>query len=578
MAASAWVGGGAPAFSKALTEHRTTMQRAFQDAAEQIATRIRQEGGQAPQVPSFSTPMSVMSATHNGFDGMDIAKMERLVTDLHRAAQQLPDAGHRLSGELSAMCVPAASGAQVAAAGDWARSQVNDLRTRLSVIQKDPGSTRTTTALTAFGLFGTHAPDPGGVTKLTTAASNGDPKALQALVNLQNTGKDATLASRLNVWWQQLSPTTQQSLLSQRPQLIGSLNGLPAATRDQANRAYLEGAKVVLDEQINELRALPYPGLVSRTMKDTELKRRQLASVETALALGGKDGRPPAYLLQLELGDRGKTAISYGNPDEADNIVTYVPGTDTKLDGFGGSDAKRAAYLWNQANSSAPNKKIASIAWLGYEPPQWGETHSSRHTVLNRSAAEAGAPLLASFTDGLHAAHKAASDVRLSVLGHSYGSTVVGLATQQRFHGFADQVIFVGSPGVGVDTARQLGVGSVWVGEAPNDPVGDLGKASPITPLGKDPSGKEFGAHHFYVPDNGASTLSFKGHSSYWGDTERGWDQFSPAMQNLGLLVNGQYEDLTRAPKHTEPTPPPRLLAPGPLPVSTDDIAPRSLT
>ncbi|MFC6080447.1 hypothetical protein [Sphaerisporangium aureirubrum] len=70
MAANAWVGGGAPAFAQALAGHRTTMQQALQHATEQLAARIRQLGGQTPQLPAFTTSISVMSATPTGFSGM----------------------------------------------------------------------------------------------------------------------------------------------------------------------------------------------------------------------------------------------------------------------------------------------------------------------------------------------------------------------------------------------------------------------------------------------------------------------------------------------------------------------------
>ncbi|MET8156099.1 hypothetical protein ABZT47_06985 [Sphaerisporangium sp. NPDC005289] len=46
MSASAWVGGGAPAFAKALSGQRLTLQRAFEAAAHGVVDRIRQAGGQ----------------------------------------------------------------------------------------------------------------------------------------------------------------------------------------------------------------------------------------------------------------------------------------------------------------------------------------------------------------------------------------------------------------------------------------------------------------------------------------------------------------------------------------------------
>ncbi|GGQ07452.1 alpha/beta hydrolase [Streptosporangium pseudovulgare] len=606
MAANAWVGGGAPAFAQALAARRTALQSAFQDVAEEMARRIRQLGGQA-QVPSFSTSVGTAVARPSSFSGMDVAAMGRLVADLQRAGPELIGAGQRLSAELSALCVASPSVRQVGDAGVWAEEQVRDLRQRLAVIQQTHDIGTASQATAAFGLFGGHAPDANGVNKLTAAAARGDAMALKALVDLQKTGKDKTLAGRLSVWWRQLGPLAQGQLMNVSPGLVGSLNGLPAVDRDKANRAYLAAQKSAIPPELQRLRASsaalraemkklsdqmagirdPYQkyGLSQRleqlresstrleeSIEEQELKMRQLAAVEKGMALGGQNGRPPAFLLQLELGGPGKTAISFGDPDEADNLVAYVPGTGTTLEGFAG-DANRAAVMWDQARRFQENKKIASIAWLGYEAPQWGSTFSLTRTVVNDNAAKEGAPALASFADGLRAAHGAASDARLTVLGHSYGSTVTGLAAKQRPGAFADQVIFVGSPGVGAARARDLGVGSVWVGEAPNDPVGDIG-SMPLQltgtlnddalhlpamsgPLGVDPSSAEFGARQFYVEDSGDAAYTFKGHSKYWSAN-------SISLKNIGYLINGKYDSLQAPPATQRQSPPSPAMPPAP--------------
>ncbi|ACZ88957.1 alpha/beta hydrolase [Streptosporangium roseum] len=569
-------------FSRALAHRRTTLQLAFQSAAELITQRIRQLGGQA-HAPSFSTSISVLAPAPAPFSGMDILAMSRLVADLQRAGRELPEAGRRLSAELSALCLAAPSGPQIVDAGLWAEEQVRDLRQRLNTIQRQHDLGTVSQAMAGFGLFGGHAPDPDGAGRLTAAAGNGDATALKALLDMQRTGRDRTLAARLNAWWRHLGAAVQDRLIAASPNLVGGLNGLPATVRDRANRRCLAGRKTAITAELERLRrtsedaeamvekleqALPGrptgPWLVipveleelyrsSRKMDEAirELgpEMRQITAVENGLALGGRNGRPPALLLQLELGGPGRTAISFGDPDEADNLVTYVPGTGTTLEGFTG-DANRAAVVWDQAHYFQPDKKIASIAWLGYTAPQWEATLSLNRTVVNTNAAEMGAPALASFADGLHAAHKAASGARFTVLGHSYGSTVTGLAAQQRSGAFADQVIFVGSPGVGAVKAKDLGVGSVWVGEAPNDPVGDVGSlplqftgtfddAAPYLlkvsgPLGVDPSAPEFGAQQFYVKDSGDPAHTFSAHSKYW-------DVNSTSLKNLGYLINGQY-------------------------------------
>ncbi|MET8383221.1 alpha/beta hydrolase [Streptosporangium canum] len=600
MAANAWVGGGAPAFAQTLAARRASLQLAFQSAAEQIAQRIGQLGGQA-RVPAFSTSVSVAAAQPSSFSGMDVTAMGRLVADLQRAGQELPQAGQRLAAELSALCISSPSARQVGDAGVWAEEQVRDLRQRLAVIQQTHDIGTASQATAAFGLFGGHASDANGVGKLTAAAAGGDVAALKALVDLQRTGKDTTLAGRLSVWWRQLGPLAQGQLMAASPSLVGSLNGLPAVDRDRANRAYLAAQKAAIPLEIQRLRASsvklgaemkklsdqmagirdPYQkyGLGQRlerlressarleeSIKEQELKMRQLVAVEKGMARGGQNGRPPALLLQLELGGLGKTAVSFGNPDEADNVAVYVPGTDTKLEGFGGDDSKRAAATWDQANFFQPNKKIASIAWLGYDAPQWSGLLSLDRTPVFSPAASKGAPLLASFTDGLHAAHEPVSDVRLTVLGHSYGSTTVGKAAQLRPRSFADQLIFVGSPGGGAPQVNDLGVNPVWVGEAPNDLVGDLGA---VAPLGGDPSKSNFGAPQFYVADSGDFVGTFAAHSKYWDDD-------SASLKNIGHLIDGQYDRLVPfpGPSRTSAVTPPPPIAPPTSPPSMSHAMP----
>ncbi|GAB2464353.1 hypothetical protein GCM10027187_35410 [Streptosporangium sandarakinum] len=622
MVANAWVGGGAPAFAQALAARRTALQSAFQNAAEEMARRIRQLGGQA-QAPSFSTSVGTAAARPSSFSGMDVAAMGRLVADLQRAGPELIGAGQRLSAELSALCVASPSVRQVGDAGVWAEEQVRDLRQRLAVIQQTHDIGTASQATAAFGLFGGHAPDANGVNKLTAAAARGDVAALKALADLQKAGKDKTLAGRLSVWWRQLGPLAQGQLMNASPGLVGSLNGLPAVDRDKANRAYLAAQKSAIPSELQRLRASsaalgaemkklsdqmagirdPYQkyGLSQRldqlresstrlkeSIEEQELKMRQLAAVEKALAKGGQNGRPPVLLLQLELGGLGKGIISFGNPDEADKVAVYVPGTGTTLEGFGGEDSERAGLTWDQASGSGQGKKVASIAWLGYDAPQWNTFVSVNGTPALPPAAAKGAPLLAGFMDGLHAAHKPTTDVQLTVLGHSYGSTTVGEAAQLRRGDFADQLIFVGSPGVRALNATQLAVKSVWVGEAPDDLVADLGVASDVVewgttrlgrkvenfPLGPDPSSLEFGAKRFYVEGH-SDSYEMAAHSRYWA-------RRSASLTNIGYLINGQYGRLVPFPLPSQrplmvppsPTAPP-VPAPMPRAMPVETPSPR---
>jgi pimeloyl-ACP methyl ester carboxylesterase len=149
------------------------------------------------------------------------------------------------------------------------------------------------------------------------------------------------------------------------------------------------------------------------------------------------------------------------------------------------------------------------------------------------------------FQDGLRASHEG-PPARQTVLGHSYGSLVVGTAAATPGLA-ADSVVFVGSPGVGVDSASRLHVpgGEVWASTSRTDviqyaalspqalldkvtaPVPWLAFARPGQDLwfGHNPAGPEFGARVF-------AAQSDAGHLGYW-------DHGRPALDTLAAITLG---------------------------------------
>jgi pimeloyl-ACP methyl ester carboxylesterase len=142
------------------------------------------------------------------------------------------------------------------------------------------------------------------------------------------------------------------------------------------------------------------------------------------------------------------------------------------------------------------------------------------------------------------------------VLGHSYGSLVVGVAAAHSGLA-ADSVVFVGSPGVGVDAVSQLHVpaGQVWSTTSRSDviqytalapgalltdvvravampvigPLVGFGRPADDLWFGHNPSDEAFGARVFASqPD--------AGHLRYW-------DPGRPALDNLArITLGGAYQ------------------------------------
>ena len=63
----------------------------------------------------------------------------------------------------------------------------------------------------------------------------------------------------------------------------------------------------------------------------------------------------------------GQAVVAVGNPDVADNVVTFVPGTGAELSTASG-DVARVDRMVADANLLDPGS-TAGIMWLGYDAP-----------------------------------------------------------------------------------------------------------------------------------------------------------------------------------------------------------------
>lgn len=390
----------------------------------------------------------------------------------------------------------------------------------------------------------------------------------------QRASTSPDLAARVNTWWHGLEPYVQQQLITSDPAVIGWLDGLPATVRDLANRVTLTAEiqrlskeQARLEQEIKtptwspqltmHLSVPPAPGSVSPEQVaawEQELGRvdgllQGLMAVQTGIGRPGtgRHGLPPAYLLGVDTTDLGHVIVAFGNPDTARNVVTYVPGLGTTLAGASG-DMTRAARLWTAVHAIDGSHPTASIYWLGYNAPQLSELFSSESVVLPNQANQ-GAPVLDSFAAGLRAAHLPSFTAHTVMLGHSYGSLVVGTAAERAadlaMGRLSDDLILVGSPGVGVYKASQLGYdpSHVWVGAASNDFVAGSGWFT------MDPALAPFGARDFTVAD-GALWPFLHAHSQYW-------DEGSVCLRNMAYIVAGMYSSVSLSP-YPPTGPPPR--------------------
>ncbi|WP_406285698.1 alpha/beta hydrolase [Streptomyces sp. NBC_00209] len=268
--------------------------------------------------------------------------------------------------------------------------------------------------------------------------------------------RDASPAA-VREWWEHLTDEQREEYLAVYPDQIGNLDGIPSLTRDTANRDNLQLL-------IGKLEG-----------RDDEVSRVRLAGLREIHRQLDAGGQPPMYLLGIGDEGNGRAIVSYGNPDTARNVAAYVPGLNTSLDeDFARGDLKRARDTAIGAKEMNPGASVASIVWLGYDAPQ--ASLDEPLGVTSQSNAEAGAAAYNQFMEGISATNQN-SDPHVTAIGHSYGSLTVGLAAQEKggIPG-VDDVVLVGSPGTGAQSADELGVGRehVFVGAAENDPVTKL--------------------------------------------------------------------------------------------------------
>lgn len=243
-------------------------------------------------------------------------------------------------------------------------------------------------------------------------------------------------------WWDGLSTDQQRWLTATQAGWLGPLDGIPVAYRDLANRLLLDDRRAELDRAAADAG----PGEWKRIAGLRHGLDRLIARLTRA------DG-PRAYLLRLDVAGEGGAVVALGDPDLAANVLTQVPGMTADLASYQ-HELDRAERVAVRAGQLGPASDTSTILWLDYDAPDFLDE------AATAAPADAGAPRLRRFQDGLRATHLGAP-AHLTVLGHSYGSLVVGEAA--RTPGLAaDDVAFVGSPGVGVNSAAQLRVPRVW--------------------------------------------------------------------------------------------------------------------
>ncbi|MER7672393.1 alpha/beta hydrolase [Kitasatospora sp. NPDC096128] len=401
---------------------------------------------------------------------------------------------------------------------------------------------------------------------LTTNATNGtgldstvatnDTAAANALEQVPAAGTDP---NSVQAWWNSLTDEQQHRMILNHPDQLGNLDGIPATGRDQANRINLARAKTDIQHQLDALGPEPLDiptgadmnGIPIQDGKLDEWRKKHDDLTEKMNGINAIEGRlgtqvdsahPPAYLLGFDTNGKGHAIVAINNPDTADNVSTYVPGTGARLGKVDG-DISRSDAMVAAANAAGTGKTTSSITWIGYDAPQ-----NIVPEAADDSYAKNAEKNLVSFENGLHATHNG-NIANNTILGHSYGTTTIGYTMKD--HGLpVDNVVLIASPGAGVDTAQDLRIdpSHVYAAQSPADMIG---MAAAVDPGGladnawdnvKSDFGFGDGDHHLIhgrqttTPQFGANVMPVDpnaGHSDYWNNG-------SPTLAAMGQVIAGK--------------------------------------
>ena len=247
---------------------------------------------------------------------------------------------------------------------------------------------------------------------------------------------------------------------------------------DRANRE-------LLNEMFQEYQQLPDGQVKTDRLAD-------IAAIREALKV------PDSHLVYLEKPDDPSqmipAATSVGDPFAADHVSVTVPGVGGTTRGAIAEMTSEASDLRNEAidvakaASTADNPistNVATVAWLGYQPPP----NLGQGSVLADGLAEAGAPKLTSFLADLDAASGNPGQTT-ALFGHSYGSLASGIALGDGASQYVDNAVLYGSAGFQATKPADLGMtdDNFFVMSAFDDPINSLGAVAPYHGWGSDPN------------------------------------------------------------------------------------------
>ncbi len=291
-------------------------------------------------------------------------------------------------------------------------------------------------------------------------------------------------------WWDALTPQQQVDCIARDPAAIDR-DGIPADIRDAANRIRLshEISSAATELNVATHRESAYweyanthhgelpPGCADdpvAALSRARARYDELVGIQRAIS--GIDRRRLVLLDTKSNPRHVLAAIGIGDVGRAARVGVTTGGVTTDV-----ADLPRLVEEATElrdttvrilARQGYPHpESVATIAWVGYEPP----ANLADLRVLDDGVARAAAPHLNGFLNGLAAASENPRQ-EITAFGHSYGSLVTSLALQQGspVTNPVKNVVFYGSPGLELCDVGDLHLapgGRAYYEQAPGDPI-----------------------------------------------------------------------------------------------------------
>ncbi|MDG4666569.1 alpha/beta hydrolase [Mycobacterium sp. 236(2023)] len=219
-----------------------------------------------------------------------------------------------------------------------------------------------------------------------------------------------------------MTPDQRSRLIADFPRQVGNTDGIPWDMRMAANRINIAAA------------------ILAETGTDP-VSRRRIAFYRSLL--GEVDdpagrGRIPRQIVAFDPARASLVEVN-GNLAAARSVAVLVPGVNTTIEGSATTTATARRFV------SGSRGEVAVITYLGGPFPQVRAPAAVLHAADAQYAVDM-APRLVAFSEDVD--RRVADGVPVTVIGHSYGGSIVGTAETMGLT--SDRTLFVAAAGAGV--------------------------------------------------------------------------------------------------------------------------------